>query len=168
MLAAGFSSSNHTHPRVGADNGAADTVRMVVRQLEKLEPQTARYLAGLAFILTRVADADQQICGEETQRIEGILREYACLPEEQAVLMAEIAKHRTRSADCASSYGVSRELRRLADNRQRSGLLGCLFAVALADGRVTASERAAIRQIAAELGFSGSEVDAVIAEEPVS
>ncbi len=168
MLAAGVSSCNPTHPQVCADSGAANTVRRVVRQLEKLEPQTARYLAGLAFILTRVADSDQQICDQETQRIEGILREYACLPEEQAVLMAEIAKHRTRSADCASAYGVSRELRRLADNQQRSGLLGCLFAVALADGRVTADEKAAIRLIAAELGFSGSEVDAVIANKTVS
>jgi len=145
---------------VGAleSTGAAAVVRRVVEQLDRLEPSTARYLAGLAFILTRVADADHNISCEETRRIEKILNEYANLPEAEAVLVAEIARQRQQYADCARSYEVSRELRASATAQQRRGLLRYIFAVAVADGTLSAEERTAILQIASELGFDRDEV----------
>lgn len=139
---------------------AATVVRRVVAQLERLEPSTARHLAGLAFILTRVADADHDISAEETQRIEEILNEYASLPEEQAVLVAEIARQRQRYADTACSYEVSRQVRAAATTEQRQSLLRYIFAVAIADGSLTSDERVAILQIASELGFDRAEVEA--------
>jgi uncharacterized tellurite resistance protein B-like protein len=138
---------------------AAQTVRRVVQRLQELEPSTARYLAGLAFILTRVADADDSILPEETRRIEAILNEYANLPEAQAVLVTEIARHQQQVADCGCTYRVSRELRQAASFEQRRSLLRYLFAVALADGCITRRERTAIAQIASELGFEPDEVE---------
>jgi uncharacterized tellurite resistance protein B-like protein len=138
--------------------GAATTVRRVIEQLEALEPATARHLAGLAFILTRVADADDSIQPEETRRIEAILNTYANLSEEEAVLVAEIARHRRQLADCGCSYEVSRELRSQASVEQRRTMLRYLFAVATADGRISSHERSAIVQIASELGFSHEEL----------
>jgi uncharacterized tellurite resistance protein B-like protein len=139
--------------------GAAATVRRVIEQLEALEPATARHLAGLAFILTRVADADDNIQPEETVRIESILNTYASLSEEEAVLVTEIARHRRQLADCGCAYGVSRELRTHSSLEQRRTMLRYLFAVATADGRISSQERTAIVQIASELGFSRLEVE---------
>ncbi len=140
---------------------AAATVRRVIGSLNHLEPTTARYLAGLAFILIRVADADSRILPDERQRIEAILTQYAHLPEEQAVLATEIARHRVDIADPGSAYQVSRELRAVSSSEQRRGMLRYLFAVAMADGNISASERTAIRQIASELGFCQDEVASV-------
>jgi len=148
-------------PDAGPASDAAAVVRRVVAQLDRLEPTTARYLAGLAFILTRVADADHIIGTEETRRIEEILNEYANLPEAEAVLVAEIARQRQHYADCACSYEVSRELRASATAQQRRSMLRYIFAVAMADGTLSANERTAILQIASELGFDRDEVAAV-------
>jgi len=150
--------SNEVHP--SGSREAARVVRSVVDRLEMLDPTTGRYLSGLAFVLIRVADADNDIRPEETARIEQLLRETVGLPEDQLVLVVEIAKHRTRLADCACAYSVSRDLRHQLDSEQRDGLLRWFVAVAEADGRVSRREWREIRQIAAELGFAHDEVDA--------
>lgn len=131
-----------------------DTVRHILRELDRLDPSTARYLAALAFILSRVADADHEICEAEVRRIEAILGEEGRLPSEQTMLVAEIAKHRLELADCWVQYRESRDLRPLLDDHRRARLLGRLYAVAEADGKLAPEEIGEIRQIAAELGFS--------------
>jgi len=140
--------------------GVATTLRQVVHQLSQLEPATARYLAGLAFVLMRVADADNEIDPAETRRIESILNQHVAVPEEQAVLVAEVARHRQQWTDCADAYQVSKQLRGTAPRHQRQALLHSLFAVALADGTISAREKQVIHQIAVELGFCSSDVTA--------
>ncbi len=145
--------------QAGLQADAAATVRRVISNLNHLEPETARYLAGLAFILTRVADADERILPDETRRIEAILNQYTSLNEDQAVLMTEIARHQVDMADSADAYQVSRELRAATSQEQRRSMLCSLFTVALADGNLSAVERTAITQIASELGFHREEVE---------
>ncbi len=128
----------------------------MVRELRRLEPREARFVAALAFVLSRVADADDGICDAELDHIERILAGRGALPPEQAVLVEEIARHRLALADCWTLYRVSRELRDLLDESGREDLLRCLWAVAGADGRVTRPEVGEIRQITAELGLSGA------------
>ena len=41
--------------------GDTETVRAIVRELEALPPERARYVAAFAFILARVAHADLEI-----------------------------------------------------------------------------------------------------------
>jgi len=133
----------------------SDVVRGVLRELRRLEPREARLVAALAFVLSRVAAADDGICDAELDRIEQVLASRGALQPEQAVLVEEIARHRLALSDCWTLYRVSREMRDLLDESGREDLLRCLWAVAGADGRVTPPEVGEIRQITVELGLPG-------------
>jgi uncharacterized tellurite resistance protein B-like protein len=132
-------------------------IRGTLNQLDNLDRETAGYLNCLAFVLQRVAAADEHISREEVDRMEKILVEHASLSPPQAVLTVEIAKHRRQLADCCCAYQASRELRSRLDGESRRKLRRFLDSVAEADGLVHPTEEAEIRQIAAELGIAAGE-----------
>lgn len=138
----------------------AATIRATVQELGALDRATASFLNALAFVLVRVADADRHIDQLERNTMELLLVEHAGLTRAQAVLVVEIAKHRTRLADCGCSYGISRVLRSELDPERSRRVLDCLYAVAGADGRTTGRETGEIRQIAHELGLGVDGLDA--------
>ena len=137
--------------------GDTETVRRIVARLEDLEPQRARRIAGFAYLLGRVANADLDISDEETSTMERLVREVGDLPESQAVLVAEIAKMQNRLFGGTESFQVAREYRQLTDKVERERLLHCLFAVSAADDVISGGEEAEVRKIAEELGFSHRE-----------
>lgn len=146
----------------GTDGGAAgpgdtETVRRIVRELEALEPERARYLAAFAYILSRVAQADLEISTAETDKMERILQDFGGLPEQQAVLAVQIAKAQTRLAGGTENFLVTREFKEIATREQCLELLHCLFAVSAADDSISGAEESQIRQVASELGFSLNE-----------
>jgi uncharacterized tellurite resistance protein B-like protein len=134
----------------------AAEIRGALQHIESLDRCSDGYLAGLAFILHRVAAADRDISEREVERMERILVEHASLTQPEAVLTVEMAKHRCRAADCGHSYDASRHLRALLGPGERARLHRFLESVAAADGQVRPSEQAAVRQIAAELGLLGT------------
>jgi uncharacterized tellurite resistance protein B-like protein len=134
----------------------AAEIRGALQHIESLDRCSDGYLAGLAFILHRVAAADRDISEREVERMERILVEHASLTQPEAVLTVEMAKHRCRAADCGHSYDASRHLRALLGPGERERLHRFLESVAAADGQVRPSEQAAVRQIAAELGLLGT------------
>jgi len=134
--------------------GDTDTVRKIVRELEEMEPDKARYIAAFAYILGRVANADLDISESETLKMEEIVRDLGHLPEAQTVLMVQIAKNQTRLFGGTEDYLVTREFKEISSKEQRAELLDCLFAVSAADDSITAEEESHIRQIAGELGFT--------------
>ena len=140
-----------------AGHGDTDTVRRIVSELDKLDPNRARYLAAFAYVLSRVANADQHISDVETATMVDLVRRGGHLPEEQAILVVEIAKGQNRLFGGTENYLVTREFRAIASNQERHDLLDCLFAVSAADDEVSAEEEAQIWQIASELGFSHAE-----------
>lgn len=140
-----------------AEAGATATVRKIVRALEEMEPARARYVAAFAYLLGRVAHADLDISDDETRRMEELVRRFGDLPEEQAVLVVEIAKSQNRLFGATENFQVAREFRQLATRDQRRELLDCLFAVSAADDTISGEEEAQVRQIAEELGFSRRE-----------
>jgi uncharacterized tellurite resistance protein B-like protein len=140
------------------ETGDTETVRKIIRELESLPPERARYVAAFAFILARVANADLEISEEETRRMEQILQGLGNLPMEQAVLAVQIAKAQHRLAGGTESFLVTRELKEIATREQCRELLDCLFAVSAADDSISAPEEAQIRQIASELGFTLGEL----------
>ena len=150
----------------GADDGpdppgSTETVRRIVGELEALEPARARFIAAFAYILGRVAHADQHVSGEETAEMETIVRRLGHLPEDQAVLVVQIAKAQARLFGGTENFLVTREFNELASREQKEELLDCLFAVSAADDSISSLEEAQIRQIASELGFPHREfVDA--------
>ena len=137
--------------------GDTETVRRIVSELDRLDPSRARYLAAFAYVLSRVANADLHISDIETDEIVQTLRRVGHLPEEQAILVAEIAKSQNRLFGGTENFLVTREFRDIADEAQRRELLDCLFAVSAADDAVTGAEEGQIWQIASELGFSHPE-----------
>ena len=143
-----------------ATAGETDTVRAIVRRLDTLPPERARYLAAFAYILSRVAHADLAISEQETRRMERILVERGHLSEAQAALAVEIAKAQTHAAGGTEDFLVTREFRQLATPGERRELLDCLFAVSAADHSISGAEDNAIRQVASELGLSRADLAA--------
>jgi uncharacterized tellurite resistance protein B-like protein len=139
------------------DNDPTDSVRKIVRELEGLDPEKARYVAAFAYILGRVANADLEITAEETAAMESIVSKLGHLPDDQAVLVVEIAKGQNQLFGGTENFVVTREFASIATLQQRRELLDCLFAVSAADETITAEEERQIRQIASELGFSHRE-----------
>lgn len=145
-----------THP--GSDlSGDTETVRRIVGKLEALEPERARFIASFAYILGRVAHADHDVSTEETAKMETIVRRLGHLPEDQAVLVVQIAKSQARLFGGTENFLVTREFNELAGREQKEELLDCLFAVSAADDSISSVEEAQIRQIASELGFTHRE-----------
>lgn len=138
-----------------ASDTLASGIRQTLERVESLNHETAGFLKTLAFILNRVAAADDDISEDEVRRMESILVEHASLSVPEAVLTVEIARHCCEISDCARSYDASRRLRTCLNAGDRRRLRGFLDSVAEADGRIRRSEMDAIRQISTELGLIG-------------
>jgi uncharacterized tellurite resistance protein B-like protein len=134
--------------------GETEAVRRIVKRLQSLDPEKARYLAAFAYVLGRVAHADLEVSEAETRQMETILQRLGHLPEEQAVLVVEIAKSQNRLFGGTEGYLVTRELKQITSFEQRLEILDCLFEVSAADDSISAVEENLIRQIASELGLS--------------
>ena len=132
----------------------SDTVVRIVRELDKLEPDRARYLASFAYVLSRVAGADLHFSEAETLHMVDVIKRLGRLPDAQAVLVVEIAKSQNQLFGGTENFLVTRQFREIATDEQRRELLDCLFGVSAADDAITGEEEAQIWQIASELGFS--------------
>jgi uncharacterized tellurite resistance protein B-like protein len=138
-------------------HGDTDTVRRIVTELDKLEPERARYVAAFAYVLSRVAGADLHISDVEAATMTAVVQRVGRLPEEQAILVVELAKGQNRLFGGTENFLVTREFRDIASDVQRRELLECLFSVAAADEAISAEEEAQISQIASELGVPRDE-----------
>jgi uncharacterized tellurite resistance protein B-like protein len=137
--------------------GDTETVRRIVGELNRLEPRRARHLAAFAYVLSRVAGADLDISDVEMSKIAEIVRRVGHLPEEQAILVAEIARSQHVLFGGTENFLVTREFKEIATDEERHELLDCLFAVSAADDAITGEEEGQVWQIASELGFSHRE-----------
>lgn len=134
--------------------GDTETVRRIVAELNRLAPDRARFLAAFAYVMTRVAGADSHICDMETERMVQLVQQVGHLPEDQAVLVTQIAKSQNELFGGTENFLVTREFRDVANDEQRRELVECLFAVSAADHAITGEEEAQIWQIARELGIT--------------
>ena len=144
-------SSDATRLRSDSD---AETIRRIVRELEHLDQARARHIAAFAFILSRVAYADSHISEEESREMERIVMTWGGLPEEQAVLVVQIARHQNILFGGTDNFLVSREFKQTATTEQKEELLHCLFAVSAADDSISAHEENVVAQVARELGIA--------------
>jgi uncharacterized tellurite resistance protein B-like protein len=149
--------SNKTSSSQSPDLGDTDTVRRIAGQLEALEPVRARFLAAFAYVLSRVAHADSHVSANETDAMNDIVCGLGHLPEAQAAMVVEMAKSQALLFGGTENYLVTREFKEVATKEQRLELLDCLFAVAAADGAISAIEESQTGQIAKELGFTQPE-----------
>ena len=131
--------------------GDTETVRRIIAALDKMEPERARFIAAFAYILCRVARADLRISSSETNAMEHIVMNHGRLPEEQAILVVQMAKTQSNLFGGTENFLVTREFDRIATREQKLELLDCLFAVAAAEQGISVMEDNEIRQIAREL-----------------
>lgn len=148
-------------PRAKEAAAQADAVREIVRKLDNLPPEQARYIARFAYILSRVANADMNISEPETRAMEHIVQQAGGLPEEQAVLVVHMAKTRNLVFGGTDNFLVTREFNKVTTREQKLSLLDCLFAVAAAEDHISSTEDNEIRQIADELMLKHREYIAV-------
>jgi uncharacterized tellurite resistance protein B-like protein len=138
-----------------------ETVRRIVRALDALPPERARFLAAFAYTLTRAAAADITISEVELAAIERLVREYGGVPEAQAVLIAQIARTQQDLAGAWEDYAVTRQFRELSTEAERLALLRCCYLVGAADETITAEESTELQEIARELDLDRAHVTAI-------
>jgi uncharacterized tellurite resistance protein B-like protein len=141
--------------------GEGDVIHRIVRELDAMEPSAARHLALFAFLLSRVANVDQQITAEETRAMEALVETYGGVSGAQAALVVEIAKAQNRLFGETRNFLAAREFRDHATEDQKRDLLHCLFAVSAADESISVEEEETIREISRELLLANDEYLAI-------
>jgi uncharacterized tellurite resistance protein B-like protein len=138
-------------------SGETDSVREIVRALDRLEPERARFLAAFAYILGRVARADLVVSEAESGEMERLLVDQGGLTPEQAILVVQMAKTQHVLFGGTENYLVTREFKPTASREQKLALLQCLFSVSASDESISVVEDNEIRRIASELRLTHSD-----------
>ena len=132
-------------------------IRKITAALDRMDRDQARYIAAFAYVLGRVALADQTISEEESRTMERIVMERGGLAEDVAILVVQIAKTQNLLFGSTEDYLVTRKFNDMAAREQKLALLDCLFAVSAADQDVSGAEDSEIRQITQELKLDHSD-----------
>src|ERR1700704_3099496 len=112
-------------------------LRETLDALDHLEPERARYLAAFAYLLGRVAHADQYVSPEETGLMEALVREQGQLSEEQAAAVVQLAKTSNLLFGGTANFLVARDFSALATHDQKLALMHCLFALSATDEAIS-------------------------------
>ncbi len=130
---------------------ARDVLDSVVEVLEHLEPARARYIAGFAYLLGRVADADSTVSADEAALMKQLIMEEGRVSSEEGEAIVRLALDDNRRFGGTHNVTVTRDLAAATTLEQRLGILRCLFAVSAADAAVQVVEDNEIRRISREL-----------------
>lgn len=126
-------------------------LRETLEALDHLEPDRARYLAAFAYLLGRVAHADQHVSPEETAAMEAIVLHEGRLSQDQAMVVVQLAKTSNLLFGGTANFLVAREFSELATYDQKLALMRCLFALSATDEAISTAEESEIHRIANEL-----------------
>jgi uncharacterized tellurite resistance protein B-like protein len=126
-------------------------LRQTLDALDHLEPDRARVLAAFAYLLGRVAHADQHVSPEETHAMEGLVQEQGALTQDQAMVVVQLAKSSNMLFGGSANFLVARQFADLAAYDEKLALMRCLFAVAATDDAISMTEEGEIHRIANEL-----------------
>lgn len=127
-------------------------LRELVTALDRLEPARAQYLARFAYLLGRVAGADDNISEQETRAMEAVLSDHGGLSPEQAMLVVSLAKVSTLMFGATTAdFAVTQEFTDTTGYDDKVALARCLFAVAASDERISITEEAEIHRIIGQL-----------------
>ncbi|MDA1183531.1 MAG: TerB family tellurite resistance protein [Acidobacteria bacterium] len=128
-------------------------LRETLEALDHLEPAQARYLAAFAYLLGRIAHADQHVSPEETGAMERLVQEQVHLTEDQAMVVVQLAKTSNLLFGGTANYLVARQFSAMAIHEQKIALMRCLFAVSAIDDVISLTEEGELHRIAKELGI---------------
>jgi uncharacterized tellurite resistance protein B-like protein len=133
-------------------------LRQMLNALDQLPVDRARFLAGFAFLLGRVARADERVTPEETRAMEELIAKQGQLPVDQAMLVVGLAKTSTQLFAGTADYLVAREFAASASYDDKLALLRCLFAVSAVDESISIAEESEIHRIANELKIDRADI----------
>lgn len=137
---------------VGADERREFApLRETLEALDHLDAGRARYLAAFAYLLGRVAHADQQVSPEETGVMEALVREHGQLSQDQAMIVVQLAKTSNLLFGGTANFLVAREFAQVATYEQKLALMRCLFELSATDQAISTTEEGEIHRIANEL-----------------
>jgi uncharacterized tellurite resistance protein B-like protein len=126
-------------------------LRQTLDALDHLEPDRARKLAAFAYLLGRVAHADQHVSPGETRVMERLVEEQGRLESDQAMVVVQLAKSSNLLFGGTANFLVAREFSELASYDEKLALMRCLFAVSATDEAISTTEEGEIHRIAREL-----------------
>jgi uncharacterized tellurite resistance protein B-like protein len=136
-------------------------LRELVSALDRLEPARAQYLARFAYLLGRVARADDHVSDEETRAMESLVAGHGGLAAEQAMLVVSLAKATHLMFGASSDFAVTQEFTDAASYDERLALARCLFAVAASDERISIAEEAELHRITNQLRIERPDLTAI-------
>jgi uncharacterized tellurite resistance protein B-like protein len=128
-------------------------LRETLQALDQIEPAQARFLAAFAYLLGRVAQADQHVSPEETAAMEALVTAQGQLASDQAMVVVQLAKTSNLIFGGTANFLIAREFSSMATYEQKLALMRCLFAVSVTDDSISLAEEAEIHRIAKELGI---------------
>lgn len=123
----------------GLVDAVGDDTSRLLNVLSRHNPDAGSYLATIAMALTRVATADQVVTPEESEVIRGILREVSQLSPGEIELVMELSRVQVGAGP--------------VDDQRVQSFRDALYAVAAADGSVSAEEEQEILAILRETGL---------------
>jgi len=126
-----------------------------------LDPPRARHLARFAYLLGRVADADQHVSAAETAAMERLVLEEGKLSQDQAVLVVSLAKTSHLLFGGTADFEVAREFADSATYEEKLALARCLFAVAATEGSISMAEETEIHRILNQLKIQPPDLTAL-------
>jgi uncharacterized tellurite resistance protein B-like protein len=136
-------------------------LRDLVNALDRLEPARAQHLARFAYLLGRVARADEHISDEETRTMEKVLAEHGGLAADQAMLAVSLAKATNQMFGVSADFAITQEFTDSASYEERLALARCLFAVAASDARISTAEEAEVHRITNHLRIERPDLTAI-------
>jgi len=136
-------------------------LRETLQALDHLESDRARFLAAFAYLLGRVAHADQHVSAEETRAMEDLVREQGALTQDQAMVVVQLAKTSNLLFGGSANYLVARQFAELATYEQKLALTRCLFAVSATDEAISMAEESENHRIANELHIEHNDLIAL-------
>ncbi len=136
-------------------------LRELINALDRLEPGRAQYLARFAYLLGRIARADDHVSDEETKTMERVLAEHGGLPPEQAMLVVSLAKATHAMLGVTSDFAITQEFTDSTSYEERLALARCLFAVAASDARISTAEEAEVHRLTNQLRIERPDLTAI-------
>ena len=141
-----------------SDKPEVSPLRETLDALDHLDPQRARYLAAFAYLLGRIAHADQRVSPEETSAMEAVVRDQGQLPPDQAMVVVHLAKTSNLLFGGTANFLVAREFSELATYDQKLALMRCLFTIAVTDDTISMAEEGELHRVANELRVEHSDL----------
>jgi uncharacterized tellurite resistance protein B-like protein len=135
-----------------------DTLRALLDALDRLEPPRAKYLAQFAYLLGRIAHADQHVSPRETTLMERLIAMEGELPADQAALVVGLAKTANLLFGGTDNFTVAREFANTATYEQKLALMRCVFALSAAESNISIDEEREIQRLARELRVEQADV----------